>query len=114
MVFFKTNLDSDRTPFLTGSQVYGIPNESSDIDIVMLVDEETKQKLTEFSDFKCNPVKFRKLNLILVTTYYDYDNWKKAKDECLRLAPRTKQEAILIHNRIRGTNTYNQQSGDWT
>ena len=50
--------------FITGSHIYGKPTSDSDIDLVIFVDQETKDKLIELSNTGKMPCRFGKLNLI--------------------------------------------------
>ncbi len=62
--------------FLTGSRIYGTVKPGSDVDLVLLVDEDTKQKLVALSDLGKEPVRFGKLNLILCTMEEEFAVWK--------------------------------------
>lgn len=83
---------------LTGSQVYGTPTESSDIDMVVLVSRETLELLSSLlNDDEKMPKKgnmnsdgelemtqltarFGRLNLIAVTREEDWDAWRRGTD----------------------------------
>ena len=66
-------------PFLTGSRVYGTPNEDSDIDLVVFGDPKTFNLLKLMQDgiknvFN-NCLRFGKLNIIYCTDPTDYSVW---------------------------------------
>lgn len=88
--------------FITGSRVYGIPREDSDIDLVVLVDETTRDNLRLLRDnhdaFK---VTFGRLNLVLVTTTKEFEAWKQGTEELKALSPVTREFACkhLIEKR---------------
>lgn len=83
---------------LTGSQVYGTPTESSDIDMVVLVSHETLELLSSLliddekmpkkgnvnSDGELEmtqlTARFGRLNLIAVTREEDWDAWRRGTD----------------------------------
>lgn len=86
--------------FLTGSTQYGTyDTPESDIDLVILVDKETKDKLIAEGGLPC---RFGKLNLILATTQEEYAFWLAAKLRCVADSARTKEEVIAIHDGMRG------------
>jgi hypothetical protein len=67
--------------FLTGSEVYGVPNVESDVDLVVRVDAETAKKLRELSDTPIEKngiviVRFGKLNLVLCEDDDQYAIWR--------------------------------------
>lgn len=66
------------TAFLTGSRVYGAPTEDSDIDLVVLVDELTQDKLRGWSESPdwSYVVRFGRLNLICVTSEDELAAWR--------------------------------------
>ena len=73
------------TAFITGSHAYGTPTEASDIDLVILCDEETRSKLDELKDrypekMEQKPIRFGRLNLIVVTSQEEYEAWKEGTD----------------------------------
>lgn len=85
--------------FLTGSRVYGIPNEDSDVDLVVLVTEEEKQKLIEKSDNGQLPCMYGPLNIIPVTSGEMYLKWQTALRECEQQKPVSRNEAVAIHQK---------------
>lgn len=102
--------------FLTGSQVYGKPEKDSDIDLVVYVDETTKQKLIDLSDTGKMPCMFGKLNLIFATNEEEYGAWLLGKilSEQAALKP-TRQQAFDLHEKARllfGTK-YDHDSGEY-
>jgi len=86
--------------FLTGSRAYGTSTESSDIDLVVLVDEGTKAKLLDLGGIPC---RFGNLNLIPVTTDAEFECWKEATRQCVHAAKNglSRDEAVAIHKGCR-------------
>lgn len=76
--------------FLTGSVVYGIPSEKSDIDLVVLTDEHTKNVLA------CDgfPIRFGCLNLILLTDEEQWAIWKKGTEDLEKIKPVSRETAV--------------------
>lgn len=90
---------------LTGSHAYGTTTPESDVDLVVLVDAETKDKLLAIGGLPC---RFGDLNLIPVTTQNELDCWKEATRRCIELAdsrlftlPFTRDDALEIHKACR-------------
>lgn len=90
--------------FITGSQAYGTAKPESDIDLVCLVSEETKQQLIDLSGGF--PIRFGKLNLILETSVGAVAAWKAARGAVIEkntqmakegLPPLNKLEVCHIH-----------------
>lgn len=75
-----------RPGFITGSHAYGIPNSESDVDLVLLLDERTRQLLEAHSETKQIPVRYGKLNLILCHSEAEYDSWKEFTDKTTQQA----------------------------
>jgi hypothetical protein len=82
--------------FMTGSQIYGNPRPDSDIDIVLLVDENLLHMLAEKAgkhlttdQYEDKPesasLTFGQLNLICVTASEEYDAWLEGTEECFQL-----------------------------
>jgi len=62
--------------FITGSRVYGkIPTSETDIDLVIQCDEKTAELLRKLSDIGKEPVRYGKLNLILLTSEEEFASW---------------------------------------
>ena len=105
-----------RRPFLTGSRIYGTPKDTSDVDLVVMVDIDTIGMLLEFFDANakvydddedrehCKPktasLKCGALNLICVSDDIDYDIWKSGteylKRQSVDVGPVTRDEAIRV------------------
>ncbi len=84
------------TAFLTGSSQYGNYGTSeSDIDLVVLVSKEDKDKLILAGGMPC---RFGKLNLILTTDPVEYAFWLAAKQRCIVEGVTSKKEVIAIHD----------------
>lgn len=82
--------------FMTGSQLYGRPRDDSDVDIVLLVDENLLHLLAEKAgrhlatdQYDDKPesasLTFGQLNLICVTASEEYDAWLEGTEECYQL-----------------------------
>ena len=87
--------------FITGSRVYGTPTEKSDIDLVVLMDKETRGTLGNASANE-GFLRFNKLNIIAVTDMHEYLVWWTCKEKCLEVKeklgrPLTREEAVDIH-----------------
>lgn len=94
--------------FITGSQVYGTPNEDSDIDLVILVDGDVESHdALELLAAKGEPVlagaedygdhltiRFGDLNLIVFTDEVPFEAWRKTTNELIARRPVTRDEAI--------------------
>lgn len=87
--------------FITGSQAYGTPTSKSDVDLVIYVDPETKQKLIDLSDHGKMPCKYGKLNLIMVTTPEEAAVWLMGRSVCMKEAPVDFDTAKEIHDTFR-------------
>lgn len=86
--------------FLTGSRVYGNPNDDSDIDLVIRVDRETKEKLIELAGGG-SVVRFGKLNLLICATDQEYWAWQDGTEELVerlneKLERTEREEAITV------------------
>ena len=66
--------------FITGSRVYGTPTETSDVDLVVLMDQGTRDALIQ--EFGL-PVRCGKLNIIALTDEVAMLAWKKAREVCI-------------------------------
>lgn len=84
-------------PFITGSQLFGIPKLDSDVDLVMLLEDfyawYLYEQATEITEMKRQSdeyhgagysLKFGKLNIILLPRTY-YDLWKQCTEFCVNL-----------------------------
>jgi predicted nucleotidyltransferase len=99
--------------FLTGSQEFGYNKPDSDIDLVILTDSETKEKIIQLSDTGKMPIKFGKLNLIVATTPEEYSFWLLAKRWCEIGQVKSKKESKCFHDEIRdqfGFKDYDHES----
>ncbi len=95
--------------FITGSQVYGIPTDKSDIDVVVKMSPEDminlcslagKDDVLEYGDGQTS-IRFGKLNLIIC---YDdgprFNNWKKGTEELKQTKPNTRDHAIFVFEEL--------------
>jgi len=69
-------------PFITGSHAYGSPTENSDIDLVVWAVGETRAKL-EVGGY---PIRFGRLNLILISDIDQWDIWKIGTEALVKLS----------------------------
>ncbi len=91
--------------FITGSHVYGTPTEDSEIDLVVFVDEATRDKLVELSEQGKFPVRYGKLNLLIATTPEEYAVWKEGTAKLLELkeviGSVNKEQASVLFDQLR-------------
>jgi predicted nucleotidyltransferase len=101
------------TAFLTGSFAYGQPTPESDVDLVILVDKPTLDKLKEIysnqgscehadADFLMvdrSKIDSRPLSLLFVTDIDRFHQWKKATDLCA-INKVSKDYAKAVHKRM--------------
>lgn len=64
--------------FITGSQAYGETGPDSDLDLVILCDEQMLATLVHFSDHGKLPIRFGKLNIIALTDEVEFACWRTA------------------------------------
>lgn len=76
--------------FLTGSHAYGTPNENSDIDFCVLVND------VQFfwTNSMEKGIRFGKLNLIAFSSIEKYMRWKDVTNSLIARKPVTRDEAI--------------------
>lgn len=99
--------------FLCGSRKYGTPNENSDTDIVVLVDEETLYALTEVADRQASTqmgpeymmsnsrsLRFGKLNLIATTNKDEYHAWVQGTKILTQDKPVSRERAVELFKRL--------------
>lgn len=98
--------------FITGSQVYGNQTPESDVDLCILVDKGTENKLAELAGGKY-PIRFGNLNLICCNTEKEMNAWHSARDEVVSKGITDKATIIEIHDKWRKTNGvfYREHSG---
>lgn len=93
--------------FITGSQIYGIPSEESDIDLVIFASKDVLDILLPESDLGHAPIKFGKLNVIVAETEQQYLAWFEGKRKCLETMALNNNEGldkdtcIKIHDEVR-------------
>lgn len=68
-------MSTERVGFITGSHAYGLPNEESDVDLVLYLPPNVSALLTRESETKGIPVRYGNLNLILCDSPEEYDAW---------------------------------------
>lgn len=92
--------------FCTGSRVYGVSREDSDIDLVVTVSERDFEllcqhgdgdtaRILEYSGAENGQLKFGKLNLICVSEA-QMPAWKEATDSLEAVKPVTRETAISV------------------
>lgn len=83
--------ETTSTPaFVTGSRRYGKPTPDSDLDLVILVEDEDAQKLLiehggEQDDDGRLVIRFGKLNLIVCRDIEQYEAWKDGTEACVKV-----------------------------
>lgn len=87
--------------YITGSRAYGqkYMTENSDIDMVLVTDTQTIRKLYSLSSDRkimIGNINFVCFNVDKPEDMERYNRWKLAHDECVRIRPANKQEAIEI------------------
>lgn len=97
--------------FLTGSQVYGIPREDSDVDLVVLMEPEQAAELADAMGVEVEreqvgrypSLQFTvgKLNLIVEADPALFDVWAKGTRLLLDRAPVTREEAVAEFAKLR-------------
>lgn len=101
---------------LTGSQVYGQPTEESDVDLVVLVEQDDFDKLLEhfpptgdpdaYKGCPAQAVRCGKLNLIMVTSVDHLECWRGGtrmlKERAEREGPLPRSEAVALFRHLRG------------
>jgi Kef-type K+ transport system membrane component KefB len=87
--------------FITGSRAYGTPRPDSDVDLVILTDEDTATALRTLSDGK-GAVRFGKLNLVVCTTQDEYAVWRLGTTQMLRSKSKFSQpQAKAVLDKLR-------------
>jgi len=90
---------------LTGSQVYGTPTEDSDVDLVVLCDEDTQARVAKLLTGEDPPpiasgprggvsLKAGRLNLIFTALPDEVEDWRHGTRELESRKPVTREEAV--------------------
>lgn len=96
--------------FLTGSRVYGVPQENSDIDLVVFLQPDEMGKLREIAEedseqFSDPPgsvsIKFGRLNLICADSLESLKVWQEGTHTLKLLSPVTRGEAVGVFYKLR-------------
>lgn len=99
--------------FLTGSRVYGVPREDSDVDLVVLLDKRTYYALSDHCPFNpsdhpsasdedaCPSLRFGKLNLVPTFEVELFEAWKKGTELLKDEAPVSKKRACEVLEALR-------------
>lgn len=94
--------------FLTGSRAYGTPHPDSDIDLVVLANEDEAREFiwsadvnnggqTHSGDGNDVSLRFSRLNLIVLTDPEKFDLWQKATEALTVKRPVTREQAVDYH-----------------
>lgn len=99
-----------RPPFLSGSHAYGIPNEKSDVDIVvyfcnfkeldgleLFIGHKVTQLTNEATRFMC---KHGVVNYIIFCDPALYDLWLQVTNELIAIKPVTREVACAAFNQV--------------
>lgn len=94
---------------LTGSHVYGFPNEDSDVDLVIRCDLETATRITELVSGRRpgdvisvpNSVRVNRLNLIFATSPRQMAYWIEATEKCAAKGPMLRIDCVKIFGKVR-------------
>ncbi len=85
--------------FFTGSRVYGIPREYSDLDMVLSMTIEEERELLKHTDYKLSgsryTIRYGNLNIIPTTDEKFHRAWYIGTQELIKRKPVTRNEAIL-------------------
>jgi len=97
--------------FITGSQKYGIPNDRSDVDLVVLLSENDLFQLLDLEDDAMRKqnsygdallsLKFGRLNILCTTNVEDYNVWVEGTKELIAQKPVTRDTAVKCFSRRR-------------
>lgn len=107
---------------LTGSYAYGTPTKDSDIDLVVLMTEDTLRELIKHNDNELREdldnyeplganLKFGKLNLIAVTEYGLFKVWEQGTQHLIDRRPVSRDEAVEYLSGLREDWYNNYNSG---
>lgn len=116
MGFFKNLFRKQRLPFITGSAAYGQhyrDPKTSDVDIVLLVSEETMEILRPFvselsrvliseygGSITGGRIKAGDIDLILTTSEKDYDHWKRVTGVLKKEQPSSRKDAVNAFKKL--------------
>lgn len=88
--------------FISGSRSYGTPRSDSDVDLVVLVSPLDADIIRSLAG--CNkldePVKFGRLNLILMESELEMAVWYVATEQCRKIAPLDREAAKKVINAL--------------
>lgn len=84
--------------FITGSRVYGTPNDTSDVDLVVLLPSAVIETLRNYSEDK-HTLRFGKLNVLALDESQAehvefYQKWETVTNGLIERKPVTRDEAI--------------------
>jgi len=85
---------SDTKAFLTGSHAYGTPHEQSDIDLVILCDEETRLKLRSLANRHNGQIRFGGLQVLAFSNEAVFSAWKTINDQLITRKPVERDDAV--------------------
>jgi hypothetical protein len=99
--------------FVTGSQVYGVPHDESDVDLVIRIDKDQYEVLAAFADEEhlhegitnSNPsLRFGQLNLICCLVDSHFEGWRRGTNTLKSIKPVSRREAIILMSHCCGRN----------
>ena len=88
--------------FITGSHAYGLPNERSDVDLVVMIDYDDARRLADLPGAECTgkdrygvpTIRFGNLNLICCCDDDKYHAWREGTRELISKAPVSREDAV--------------------
>jgi predicted nucleotidyltransferase len=94
--------------FMTGSRVFGYATKDSDLDLVVLCDDELQRELIKVVDgferlaglptkVPSSPYYAGRVNFIIVRDEVEFEAWWRARERCLAEPYITRARAIEIH-----------------
>jgi hypothetical protein len=94
------------TVLLTGSQVYGVPTEKSDIDVVLMLPQALVEFLELVSEQGSTPpgstsLRFGRLNLIIPDDWKSLAVWKEGTEKLKKRKPVSRGDAIELFTQLR-------------
>lgn len=88
--------------FITGSRCYGTPRPDSDLDLVVLVDEDTLEQLESMAEelepsvpgVEYATLRFGLLNVIALLDEGDFNTWRDVTRQLYERRPVTREQAV--------------------
>lgn len=99
-------MSKNKQPFVTGSRAYGSPKKDSDLDLVIIIEnEQILSLLKEISDTPDKSLRFGKLNIIACNERA-YDQWKEGTELLKKISPVTREQAIRVFEKLGVSSMY--------